>query len=71
MEQVEVTLKLKIACDSQEIKKALVNEDGTVNIGFLADVYDIVSTELVPEISSINDLTQEDIRKKLNEAAGL
>ena len=71
MEQVEVTLKLKIACDSQELKKALVNEDGTVNIGFLADVYDIVGTELVPEISSINDLTQEDIRKKLNEAAGL
>lgn len=71
MEQVEVTLKLKILCDNQEMKDSIVNSDGTANIGFLADAFDIMGTELVSSLVAINDLTQADIQKKLSEAAGV
>lgn len=69
--EVEITLKLRILCDNQEMKDAIVNSDGTANIGFLADAFDIMGTELVSPLVAINDLTQDDIRKKLSEAAGL
>lgn len=69
--EVEITLKLRILCDNQEMKDAIVNSDGTANIGFLADAFDIMGTELVIPLVAINDLTQDDIRKKLSEAAGV
>lgn len=71
MEQVEVTLKLRILCDNQEMKDSIVNPDGTANIEFLADAFDIMGMELVSPLVAINDLTQDDIRKKLSEAAGV
>lgn len=69
--EVEITLKLRILCDNQEMKDAIVNSDGTANIGFLSDAFDIMGTELVCPLVAINDLTQDDLRKRLSEAAGV
>lgn len=68
MEQVEVTLKLTFEVESAD-KDYYINADGTPTVGLLADIFDLVGTDL--PIEAINDLTQDDIRKKLSEAAGV
>lgn len=71
MKQVEVTLKITFNISDPEAKSYLADKDGNASAQLMADLFDTFEyQDFNPRIQSINDLTQEDIRKKLNEAAG-
>jgi hypothetical protein len=67
---IEVTLKLKISVDSQEMKNCYVL-DNIASPGLLADIFDVLLSELQIPVNTINDQTPEQVQLELNKAVGI
>jgi hypothetical protein len=65
-QSVECTLKLNLKVHSEEEMKYLFNEDGSLAISFIADVYDVLSdAQLLCELDKVQDLSYADIKKQM------
>jgi hypothetical protein len=71
-QEIEVTLKLKFIVTDQEARDYYVNPvTNTVNLAFIADIFDVFNENFSEYPNTINKLTPEEVKKILGSAAGV
>ena len=62
----EIELKIRVRISSQEDNEYFYSQDGNIQPGFLADIYDMLDM-INKHIITINGVTYRDLQKLLNE----
>lgn len=65
-QSVECTVKLSLKVHSEEEMKYLFKEDGSLQVAFIADVWDVLSdAQLLCELDKVQDLSYAEIKKQM------
>ena len=63
-----VNLELEFECVDQDALSYLVQPDGSLNLGFIADLFDLCNFQADLGVCAINKVTPQDIRKIFSRA---